>query len=212
MTLSDHLSRLNRHEKRRKNTKKLLILLIVGGLLVLFLLGFLIFGGSGHEEEANTAESGNQDVEIEETEEENEDEDVEVKEKEDEEENDADSEDESDEDELEKENAEPSDDNVRDAYTGNWEPVGTEQEGEHTTQFDKESKDWKEMERAASIAADLDQSNMITWYIEGAGEEQTIATVSDEDDKNTYRVFLTWVDGEGWQPTKVEILKENDKK
>lgn len=213
MTLSDHLSRLNRHEKRRKNTKILSILFIVGGLLLLFLLGFLIFGGNG-EEKANTAEPDHEDVDIQETEDEDEEdkEDVEVKEKEDEEESDADSEDESDKDELDQENAEPSDDNVQDAYTSDWDPVGTEQEGEHTTQFDKGSEDWKEMERAASVAADLDENSMVTWYIEGAGEQQTIATVSDQDDNNTYRVFLTWVDGEGWQPTKVEVLKENDKK
>lgn len=53
---------------------------------------------------------------------------------------------------------------------------------------------------------------MIEWWIENGGDQKVIATVSDTAETEVFRVFLSWVDNEGWQPTKVEILIENDKK
>lgn len=206
--MNDNHSRLNKFEKRRKNTNAISILIIVGSILLLFLIGLLFFGGNDNKE--SQTDSGSSEVDIKESEQ-----------KESEEDSNQGVEDETDESfeeenedlTIEKESTAPSDDNVAEAYTANWKPIGTEQEGEHTTQFKKGTQDWKEMERAASIAAEINEEDMMTWMIENGGDPQkTIATVSDSNETEVYRVYLSWIDGEGWQPTKVEILKENDKK
>lgn len=110
---------------------------------------------------------------------------------------------------FEKESVDGSDSNVKEAYTANWEPVGTEQSGPHTTVYDKDSSDWNEMEEAARMATGL--TDMFTWWIGNNGGQKAIATVSDPGETQVYRVYLSWIDNEGWQPTKVEELIENDK-
>src|SRR5699024_11948997 len=42
----------------------------------------------------------------------------------------------------------PDDNNVEEAYTGNWKAIGTSQSEPHEVQYDKESQDWNEMEEA----------------------------------------------------------------
>ncbi|QXE00505.1 YrrS family protein [Terribacillus sp. DMT04] len=113
-----------------------------------------------------------------------------------------------------KEEVEPSDDNVKEAYKKDWEPIGTEQSGAHTTTFQEETKDWQEIEQAAAGAVGLDPASMTTWYIgnDGNGGNDVVATISGSNSAETFRVYASWVDGEGWQATKVEVLKENDKK
>ncbi len=115
--------------------------------------------------------------------------------------------------ESEKVEEEGSDENVEEAYSDpSWKPVGTEQSGEHVTQYEKGSTDWNEMERAIAYGAGIDQSNMTLWYLENGGEpNKAIGTVSPKDGSSTYRVYIQWVDGEGWKPTKVEKLLKNDK-
>lgn len=92
-----------------------------------------------------------------------------------------------------------------------WKPVGTEQTGVHETKFDMESVDWKEMEMALAYGAGLDHGNMTTWFIANGGPNQAIGTVSAKDGQQAYRVYIQWVDEQGWKPTKVEELIENDK-
>lgn len=106
-----------------------------------------------------------------------------------------------------------SDANVEEAYSDpSWKPVGTEQSGEHVTQYEKGSTDWNEMEQAIAYGAGIDQSNMTLWYLQNGGEpNKAIGTVSPKDESSTYRVYIEWVDGEGWKPTKVEKLIKNDK-
>ncbi|QFK73322.1 DUF1510 family protein [Pradoshia sp. D12] len=106
-----------------------------------------------------------------------------------------------------------SDGNVEEAYSDpSWKPVGTEQSGEHVTQYEKGSTDWNEMEQAIAYGAGIDQSNMTLWYLQNGGEpNKAIGTVSPKDGSSTYRVYIEWVDGEGWKPTKVEKLIKNDK-
>lgn len=94
-----------------------------------------------------------------------------------------------------------------------WQPVGTVQTGEHVTQYDKNSVDWQEMVRAISYATGLPEEEMIIWFI-GRGEvpnKDAIGTVSTRDQSKTYRVYIEWVDGQGWKPVKMEYLRENDK-
>ena len=106
------------------------------------------------------------------------------------------------------------DGNVEKAYTSEgWKPVGTEQTGEHTTSFEKNSVDWNEMRKAIAIGAGVDEGSMKLWWLQNGGSPSTaIGTVSDGNESQTYRVHIEWVDGSGWRPVRVEELKVNDKK
>src|SRR5699024_3878596 len=109
-------------------------------------------------------------------------------------------------DEVETEGVEPSDTSVSKAYTGNWEPIGTKQSGPHTTNDDDGSQERIDVTEARHLATGLQDMTEV-WG--GSGGEQTvIATVASPDETDIYRVYLSWVDEKGWQPTKVEELKE----
>ncbi|MFL6560901.1 MAG: YrrS family protein, partial [Bacillus sp. (in: firmicutes)] len=93
-----------------------------------------------------------------------------------------------------------------------WQPVGTSQTGEHTAVYDKSSVDWQEMLNAISYATGLDQSNMTVYWL-GRDKSTTngsFGTVASKDNQQKYNVYLQWVDGQGWKPTKVEKLAEID--
>jgi type IV secretory pathway VirB10-like protein len=106
------------------------------------------------------------------------------------------------------------DGNVAATYTSEgWKPVGTEQSGEHTTSFEKDSVDWNEMRKAIASGAGIDEGSMKLWWLQNGGSPTTaIGTVSEGDNPKTFRVYIEWVDGSGWKPVKVEELKTNDKR
>ncbi|WP_370015878.1 DUF1510 family protein [Peribacillus sp. B2I2] len=106
------------------------------------------------------------------------------------------------------------DGNVAATYTSEgWKPVGTEQSGEHTTSFEKDSVDWNEMRKAIANGAGIDEGSMKLWWLQNGGSPNTaIGTVSEGDNPKTFRVHIEWVDGSGWKPVKVEELKTNDKR
>lgn len=90
----------------------------------------------------------------------------------------------------------------------NWKPVGTVQTGDHVTTYKKASTDWKEMEKALSYATGVPLENMVTLWIGNNGSPNDAkGTIKNKTDGKTYRVSITWIDGEGWKPTKVEVLK-----
>ncbi|MDP4171367.1 MAG: YrrS family protein, partial [Bacillota bacterium] len=94
-----------------------------------------------------------------------------------------------------------------------WKPVGTSQTGKHAAVYDSNSVDWQEMLNAISAATGVARDNMTVWRI-GSNQKDpnhSIATISSKDDKKPYRVYIEWVDGQGWKPTKVEELSVNDK-
>lgn len=93
-----------------------------------------------------------------------------------------------------------------------WQPIGTSQVGEHTSVFDKDSVDWAEMIQAITYATGVEESNMTIWFIGNNGHNRAVGTISSKDQQEKYRVFIDWVDGQGWKPTKVEELIEIDKK
>src|SRR5690625_2182473 len=202
----DKDSRLNKYEKRRKTTKAITILIIIAIVLLLILVSTFIFGGDKSEEK----ETEPTEVEIE-------DEDTEDTEKPEEEtdetedEKDAEKENEDKDAEIETEPVDHSDDNVSEAYEGNWKPVGTKQEGSHTTDYSEGSADRVEIKEAIIAATGLDSDNMVEWKVENGGDQKVLATVSDHDETEVYRIYLSWVDGDGWQITKIEELIENDK-
>lgn len=104
-----------------------------------------------------------------------------------------------------------SDSNVKKTIVNpNWKPVGTSQSGEHSAVYDESSADWNEMVQALSYATGLSQDNMTLWYLGNNNHDpqKSIGTVSSKSNKKKYRVFLEWVEGEGWKPSKVEELKD----
>lgn len=113
-----------------------------------------------------------------------------------------------------KEIEESNDENVEKAYkSDDWEPVGTEQSGEHVTSFDKGSADWKEMTTALSSSTGIAESDMTIWRLgNGGAPNKATGTVSAKNDDKTYRVQLEWIDGSGWRAAKVEELKQNDQR
>lgn len=232
MNKLDNRTRINKFEKRRKNTKMISVLLVVGSVLLVILLAVWIFGGNDKKDStdpqqnnvnesnnhANEDPSGEQDQEGNSandnnlTDHQNNNDSV-NNEAEDLNDDDVDENnnptDDEDEDESDLEEVSPSDDNVSKAYTGNWQPIGTEQSGPHTTKYGEGTTDRNEMEEAVRMATGLDE--MITWWLGNGGDQKVIATVSDMGENEIYRVYLSWIDNEGWQPTKVEELIVNDK-
>lgn len=116
-----------------------------------------------------------------------------------------------DKDKVKTEEVKPSDDNVASAVTGDWEPAETNQKGTHTTNYNGGSQDRTEIKQASANATNLSAEDIIEWRVENNGDQKVVATISDTQQTKTYRVFLNWIDNEGWQPTKVEQLKVNDK-
>lgn len=106
----------------------------------------------------------------------------------------------------------PDDSNVKEAYTADWEPVGTSQEGPHTVVIDQDTQEWAEIMKAVSLATGLERNNMIAWWVTRAGEQRVEATVTNSSQTEVYRVYLQWVTGEGYRPERVEVLEENDQK
>ncbi|MFF2447649.1 YrrS family protein [Neobacillus sp. NPDC058068] len=89
-----------------------------------------------------------------------------------------------------------------------WKPVGTSQTGNHTPVYS--GTDWEEMKNAISYATGLDPSNMTVFWL-GSDKSTTnasIGTVHSKDKTQKYKVYIKWVDGQGWMPTKVEELAE----
>ncbi|WP_210367536.1 DUF1510 family protein [Bacillus sp. REN3] len=102
--------------------------------------------------------------------------------------------------------------NVEKVITKNWPPVPTRQENHKQVTFDKGSLDWKEMTEAIAKGAGLSENDMILWWVAGDSTNSVIATVTNKAQAENYRVYVSWIEGVGYKPTKVEVLRENDKK
>ncbi|MDW0109017.1 YrrS family protein [Sporosarcina aquimarina] len=106
-----------------------------------------------------------------------------------------------------------SEDSVVDETMTNtsWEPIGTSQSGNHVSQYDGASADWQEKQQALAYATGMSQDEMIFWKIKNGGSPQkSIGIVSSKDKSKKFRVYLEWVDGEGWKPTQMDILNTLD--
>ncbi|MBD1222880.1 YrrS family protein [Virgibacillus halodenitrificans] len=208
-------SRVDKFEKRRKNTKSISILLILGAVLLILLIGIWIFGGGDKENTTDQTQPSSQE-EQNSTDEENESfyekeskEDTETDQEENsssENDGNTDKEDEEQE-EIEKQEVDSSDENVLKAYTADWKPIGTEQEEPHTTNYSDGSQDRIEIKEAVLMVTDIPEQNLVMHWVGNGGDQKVEATVSNEDNSEIYRVYLSWVEGEGWQPTKLEELK-----
>ncbi|SFA55781.1 Protein of unknown function [Anoxybacillus pushchinoensis] len=107
----------------------------------------------------------------------------------------------------------PNSNVIREIVNPTWQPIGTTQSEPHVTQYDKNSVDWKEMLDAISYATGISSSDLIVWFIgNGGSPNHAVATVSKKDKTEHYKVFIEWVTNEGWKPTKVQQLKEIERR
>ncbi|GIN60368.1 putative membrane protein YrrS [Robertmurraya siralis] len=204
----------SRYQRRTKERKKNVILnSLIGIVLILIILvSYYIFSGNGDEEntqqqEIETEERGETEESPEEAEKES---------TVDETEPIVDAEEETmteeveqspsnDEEEIVTEGG--SDSNViRTIVNPGWEPVGTVQTGVHVNQYD--GIDWDEMVKAIHYATGLAENNMTIHFLGNNGPNKSVGTVYSKNKAEIYRVYIEWVDGRGWKPTKVEELAE----
>lgn len=90
----------------------------------------------------------------------------------------------------------------------NWKPVGTKQTGEHVSKYDGNSTDWNEKKKAISYATGMSEDELYFDRIQNGGSTTTSeGIVRSKDNSKKYKVYLEWVDGEGWKPVKMDVLK-----
>ncbi|OCA92477.1 YrrS family protein [Pseudobacillus wudalianchiensis] len=214
-------SRTQRKSKRRK-TNRILNTAIAVVVLLIVVVAFTIFSGGEKEEvtpapksktESQQSAANEQDDQSSNVSDEDQnatDENANDEEKDDDEKKDDEQKQDDQGEAVEKDSDEP---NVeKEIVNPNWTGVGTSQSGQHTSSFDSGSVDWQEKKQALSYATGISQEEMIVWYISGDGPKGAIGTVSPKSDpNNAYRVYINWVDGEGWKPVKVYKLEHNDK-
>ncbi|MBC2100868.1 DUF1510 family protein [Listeria marthii] len=193
-------SRSQQNTKRKKTNLVLNVLIIVVSLLIIGSLYFVLFKTESDpaQQENKTASSTTKK------------EDAAKSDKSSEKEKEKESS-----DEKTTETTESDDPNVAKVITKDWKPIGTDQTGDHVNSYSSTSVDWQEKRKAFSAATDIPISNTSLWFVEQGADPatQSIGTLSTKEDPDkAYRVYITWVDGEGWQPTKVEELKTNDKR
>src|SRR5699024_1823652 len=96
------------------------------------------------------------------------------------EENNDDSEDNEDNEDNDSEEVDSDDPNVTKAYKGEWDPVDTEQSGDHTTNYDDGSQDRTEIKQAVSDATGVSEDQMIEHWVGNQGEQKVTSTIQDE--------------------------------
>lgn len=216
-------SRAERYEKQRKDTKKINRLILLAVLLVLLLIGFIIFGGSDDEEDINE-DQNNEENEL------NDEDEQPVDEGESEEdgttngENDEATENNGDDDNTngneddlatggnaEEEHLDSDDPNVLNVIVKEWSVLETEQEEPHVINLNEDSIDRQEIELAIASALELNREQLTYWWLESGGiPDRIVGTVEDRQSSEIFRVYLNWIENEGWKPNRVEVLLEND--
>lgn len=199
-------SRLDRQKKRKGD--RLLNILIATVVIAIVIVAFIVIPGG--KEEAGEERNQNQGEEIVQEDEKEQDDledpaDVQEAEQE---------ELEIDEPEEEQENEElviteePNDPVVAQSIVDPaWAPIQTAQVGDHVSMYDGTSIDWQEKIAALSYATGLPEEGMTIWRLKNGGSPQkSIGIVSSKDKAEKYRVYLDWIDGEGWKPVKMDVL------
>ncbi|MFZ4451931.1 YrrS family protein [Salibacterium aidingense] len=211
----------NRYEMRKRKRMNRILnasILVVGALIVFFAVQLFLPGSEEASEEENQDNIENE--ESEQTEEETAPEDnpqtdnQQETEQEDSPETNTENEQNQDNDANEQNNQE-NDNSVStpdpEEGEGNWEPIGTEQSGSFTHDFNRDSQNWAEMEAALRYATGLSEEEMETWQIEnGGGPNKVTGTVSTSENADTpFQVTMEFIENEGWKPLKVERLDSN---
>ena len=222
--LMDHeqlsYSRLSRYQKKRKNTRWLMIFVGIGSVLIVMLVIALVMSGSDGKpaitepdqevpsddlDDGNDldGENGGLDDDLEPTDgssnsggvgEADEDA-VSI---------------EQNPDDFALETLSSDDENVMYAYTSTWGPIPTVQEEPHEITWEQSSVDWKEMMKAAELATGVDVDEMYYLWVSGNGPQSVIATFSNSSMDEHFRVYITWIEGQGWMPDRVDVLYAHD--
>lgn len=215
--------RSERRAKRKKVNRFLNIAIVLVIVLIVFFGGKLIFGDKNVDESASPnqtnqptdnngkAASDDSDDKTKNTEETKQDnqKNEETKQDSTEEEKEGQNETESDENAVVTE-GDPESNIAKTTENSGWKPIGTEQAEPHTTNFQPDSADRNEIEMATSYATGIDRADMVVWWLGRNGGNSITSTVSSKTTKQVLKVYLDWVPNEGWKPTKIEELKEND--
>ncbi|WP_438311081.1 YrrS family protein [Sporosarcina sp. FA9] len=92
-----------------------------------------------------------------------------------------------------------------------WQPIATEQSGEHVSSYDGESVDWHEKKKAIAYAIGQSEDELIFWKVKNGGNPQkSIGIIESKSDSSKYRVYIEWVNNEGWKPVKKDVLTTLD--
>lgn len=102
------------------------------------------------------------------------------------------------------------DPNVIAAFVGDWPIIKTSQEEPHTTNYEDNSEDRKEIKEAILFVTDIDEAHLIEHWVGNGGEQKVIATVEDQSNETYFRIYLSWIENNGWQVTLVEQIKDID--
>lgn len=219
----DNYSRLNRKKGLSRTNTIMNILIAVVVILIIITASFIFFGGDSENKVVDkdspsseeTKDEVTNDKETEKTDANEDDSSGDGKDNED-----KDSENEEEDSTLEEDESESDDEpgvvtyeSSDDAFvtetiinTG-WKPIGTKQTGEHTSVYQKDTIDWNEKLDAIAYATGLPVDSMrVLWMKNGGGPQKSIGIVSSSDESEKYRVHLEWIDEEGWQPTKMDVL------
>lgn len=212
-------SRLSRYQKKRNNTRWLMIFVGIGSVLIVILVVTLFMSGSGDEPaivQPDQEIPGDDTVGEDDLDEGNADSGDELDETDDE--SGVDEGDQTDEEAAVEQHPDdfaletlPSDDeNVMYAYTSTWGPIPTVQDEPHEITWEQDSIDWKEMMQAAELATGVDVDEMYYLWVSGNGPQSVKATFSNSAMTEHFRVYITWVEGQGWMPERVDILNTHD--
>ncbi|MFL2099880.1 YrrS family protein [Desemzia sp. FAM 23991] len=195
------------NNKEQSLTRKITIGLVIILILSLLFLAYTIFGGGGEEDENSFLDTSSESSSMlsESSEEETNSENSSESESSQSSESSSSASESSEEESSDSESEEPDDE----AASGDWDPVGTEQSGEHTTNYSEGSQDRIEIKRASSVATGISEGDMIEWWVGNAGDQQVETVISNNAQTETYQVLLRWVDNQGWQPVQVEPLADN---
>ncbi|GAA4074139.1 YrrS family protein [Amphibacillus indicireducens] len=211
-------SRLSRYQKKRKNTRWLMIFVGIGSVLIVMLVIALVMSGSDDEpaiaepdqEVPNEGLDDGNDLDGENGGLDDDPEPIDDL---------SDSGDETDEDavpveqnpdDFALETLSSDDENVMYAYTSTWGPIPTVQEEPHEITWEQSSVDWKEMMKAAELATGINVDEMYYLWVSGNGPQSVIATFSNSSMDEHFRVYITWVEGQGWMPERVDVLYTHD--
>ncbi|WP_067837174.1 YrrS family protein [Amphibacillus sediminis] len=205
-------SRMNRFEKKRKNTKWLTMFIGLGLILIVVFIIILATSGDDLVDDPPTQEKQEEPVDSpNKPDQEEPQSDPDQNTPESDEDEDSEEPDQSDSDHINIQYLEIGDDhNVMYAYTGNWDPIPTEQAEPHQISWDQSSQDWREMMQAAEMASGIAVDEMYYLWVSGEGPQSVIATFSNNTMDQHYRVYLSWIENQGWLPDRVEMLHEHD--
>ncbi|WP_171038037.1 YrrS family protein [Aquibacillus sediminis] len=216
-------TRVKRYDKKRKSTKVISWLLVLGSCLILGLVGIFVFGDNDNGQAINEQENSEENQpdsnegstssagdDLSETNPETEAGLDDHQEGEGEEPSQPEG---NQSDDVTLEEVPSEDDNVIEAYIGDWEPIETEVELPFEIpwdDWDEDSQSWQELLMAIEQVTGLTEEDRIVWWVTSDGPQNVVATVTNRTESEIYRVYVSWIENQGWATTKVEILEEND--